>query len=210
FNDKLSYFFNTLYSRGYLTESKESGEYITSPLSSPEISLCVPNLGIKEYLRVECVKWFKEKLINFDYENLLTAFWQGSNQKFADILHNILDTSMNFYNYEEAFYPVFLIELFAYAGCKVELYVEKETGKPHILVKDLESDPPRAAFIEVKYEPEEELDLKKTAKKALVYIALHKLQEAINLEEFEIIRWGVAFYEKRCAAKSQIVSRDYF
>lgn len=188
-----------LYLTGYLTQGElpEGHEVLTQG----EVVLRIPNEEVKSIFKTAIMEWFNASVKNVDRTALFDALWNGDAGMAADLISDILFTSISYHDYQESYYHAFIAGLFAGAGYIVESNYERGTGRPDVVVKDRKNR--RALVIEIKHVGSEE-QLSSGCDAAISQIRKRKYAQGIEKGYRSIISYGIAFFEKECMVKKDL------
>lgn len=187
---------NFLYFTGYL--KKVSKEQIGI---ENYFDLTIPNKEIA-YIYVRKIReWFKERVREIDMTNLYTAVLSQDVATFEDEIINFLGESISYMDSHENFYHGFLTGVLrGLKGYRVISNRESGNGRGDIFIKprDLRK---AAVIIEVKVANKPQ-QMHKESEAALAQIEKKKYDEELMYEGYtQIIKYGVAFYNKMCIVK---------
>lgn len=200
-------FWSILYATGYLTivpddkpfditKVYKSGE----PFELPKPRLRLVNYEVKDLFAKTIAKWFTETVVKDDRTALFEAIWNGDTAGIASNVGRYLRTTISYYDYSENFYHAFLAGLLSgVKGISVESNKEYGEGRADIIVKNEYSS--KAAVLELKIAGNIS-DVPSKCDEALEQIDDKRyVQPLIEEEGFDVIKYGVVFFKKRCFVK---------
>ncbi len=192
--DKLKFSEDNLWSvlvmTGYLTKAdpEEDGD---------TVSLRIPNAEIATIFEETAVSWFSETLDTERLNSLMNALWNGDEAAASEIFSDMLFDTISYMDYHEDYYHAFLAGVFVGRGYGVESNKEKGLGRPDIFLTDRKNR--RAMLIEAKKSRSEER-MEQDCREALAQI--DEQQYARRLKGYrQVMRYGVAFFEKQALVK---------
>ncbi|MCD7892319.1 MAG: ATP-binding protein [Erysipelotrichaceae bacterium] len=186
--DQISNIYSFLLFTGYLKIHKIIDE------SLDIYELTIPNREVKEIYINTFNEWFKEYTDSKKYD-LKNALNDGNDKKAMDLLNDILESSISYYDNYEAFYHGFIIGLFS--EYKIESNRESGDGRFDIAIL-----PKRASditiVIECKYS-ETFAKLIPDSIDAMQQIIDEKYIEGLNIRGYHyVVGYGISFYKKTC------------
>ena len=188
-------FWSILLMTGYLTsvEPDASEDY----KFRDKLSLRIPNKEILQIYKSTLKEFFTDCIKPFRTD-LETAVWTRNTEKFAEILDEILLTTISFYDYKEDFYHAFLLGIFIGFGYEPTSNRENGEGRTDIVLESKRGN--QVAIFELKHSGVR-ANLEKDCDKALKQIQDRKY--SVNYEDDfdEILCYGISFYKKRCMIK---------
>ena len=128
------------------------------------------------------------------------ADWSGDTEVLTEEMNKLLRKTISYHDYKEDFYHAFLAGIFTGAGYEVASNKEHGEGRSDVVVLDAEGN--RVAIFESKYSHTQNAMPKDCA------AALEQIEARQYAKEFEddydaILRYGIAFYKKRCLVQVQ-------
>lgn len=182
-----------LYLTGYLTQARE--EDLAAPLPEKTSALMIPNAEVREIFETTIQTWFRESAQTWNRQALFHAVWSGDTEVLTEEMNKLLRKTISYHDYKEDFYHAFLAGIFTGAGYEVASNKEHGEGRSDVVVLDAEGN--RVAIFEAKYSHTQNAMPKDCA------AALEQIEARQYAKEFEddydaILRYGIAFYKKRC------------
>lgn len=111
----------------------------------------------------------------------------------------VFDT-ISYFDYKEDFYHAYVTGILSFAGYTIKTNNEQGEGRPDIILLDERNA--RAIVIEIKVTDElASMDAK--CDEALSQIRRKRYAEPLVKEYLDIFCYGICFYKKRCAVKSE-------
>ena len=187
---------SVLFTTGYLTKH--------GPADGRTIRLAIPNREIRDIFATQIMSWFKETVAR-DGEtlaNFCQALESGETERVEKILSTYLKKTISLRDtfvhkkMKENFYHGILLGIL---GLKENWGItsNRESGDGYSDIMIETEDMEKGIIIEVKYA--EDGDLQKACEKALKQIESSHYEEVLKDEGIdEVLRYGVAFYKKRC------------
>jgi hypothetical protein len=195
-NQTIENLWSVLFTTGYLTQKKR--------IDGDRYELAIPNFEIRDLFVKEIKEWFKEK--TFSEPSRLEAFCEavvlGDAGQVEEQLNRYLRQTISLRDEavhkarKENFYHGILLGLLSYPNdWLVKSNAEAGDGYSDICILDYERN--TGVVIEVKYA--EKGDLNAACDAALKQIEGMKYEEVLQEEGVEhVVRYGIAFYKKRC------------
>ena len=187
-----------LFFTGYLTytEEKREEEDVIS-----YYSLKIPNKELMCIYKVMIKAWFDDNIKQINFDNLYQNMLDGKDEEISDEISSLLLENISFYDANESFYHGMLIGIFSKIS-KYRVFSNLESGKGR---SDIILEPTRlkqpAIIIELKVAREIE-QLEQKCEEALKQIENKDYDVYLKKRGYNnIIKYGMAFYSKRCLAK---------
>lgn len=179
---------NFLFFTGYLKKIAE--------INIREYKLALPNKEIQYTYRDHIKQWVEDAIAKFNKTKLLEALENKDTKAIQDEINNILNTVVSFYDTKENFYHGVLTGvLVAFGDYQLKSNREAGDGRADIIIIPLKSTKP-AFIIELKLAGSQQ-SLQTKAQQGLQQIEDKKYdQELTNIACKEIIKYGIAFYNK--------------
>lgn len=165
-----------------------------------DITLRIPNEEIKSLFKTTVKEWFKDTVKSTQRNELFDALWNQDEDTCARKLTDMVFDTISFHDYKEDFYHAFVTGIVSYAGYKVKSNREQGEGRSDILLLDERNM--RAIVIEVKHAKALK-EQSRMCDEALRQIRENRYAKALEDEYEEILCYGISFYKKRCAVKSE-------
>ena len=147
------------------------------------------------------VEWFKDNIIKeTNRKPLMTALWDGEQEKATSILTDLLFQTISYHNYKEDYYHAFLAGIFAGAGYMVDSNKEHGEGRSDVIVYDALNG--RVAVFEAKYAKSLN-DLDTACEKAVQQMDDLMYAKSFEDDYDEVICYGISFFKKRCVVKKK-------
>ena len=182
-----------LYLTGYLTRVRP----VELPQKLPRgyLALMIPNAEIKDLFETTIQEWFNDSAETWDRKKMFQAVWSGDTKILTEEISKLLIKTISYHDYKEDFYHAFLAGIFAGGGHRVESNREHGEGRSDVIVFDKMNA--RLAIFEVKCV--KKLDnLPEACEAALEQIEDRRYAESFWDNYNEKLRYGIAFYKKRC------------
>ncbi|MDO5418333.1 MAG: AAA family ATPase [Lachnospiraceae bacterium] len=177
-----------LFMTGYLTLAKNP---------AGQTLLRIPNEEVKSIFQTTIVDWFKREVQTVDRTGLFAALWNGDAEMAADLISDLLFSTISYHDYRESYYHAFVAGLFAGAGYVVESNYVYGDGRPDVVVKEKKNR--RVMLFEVKH-TKEKAQLGKACEEAVQQIK--KQRYALAFEGYRmIVSYGIAFSGKECVMR---------
>ena len=186
---------NFLFFTGYLkvirTENVDGERYYTLVIPNKEIHFCYRNI-IMDY--------FDERKNTVDRRELFNALLNRDADRFADIITDLMESSISYFDKAEKFYHALLIGLLT-GNRYYKLRSNRESGDGRYDIAIYQQNKAdNAIIIELKICEENEM-LESGCMRALQQIDdMHYTAEAEQLGYRNIIKYGIAFKGKLCGA----------
>ena len=163
--------------------------------------MVIPNREVKSVYKNTVIHWFDEKIKTNSRDDLFNAMISGNTEEFEDILGDWLDETISYYDGREVYYHGFLSGVLSgFKGYSVKSNRESGTGRPDLLIMKRKQHE-LAVIIEVKV-AEKFAELDKKCDEALQQIEERNYEAELIDECYQnIIKYGVAFYQKSCKIK---------
>lgn len=163
--------------------------------------MVIPNREVKSVYKNTVIHWFDEKIKTNSRDDLFNAMISGNTEEFEDILGDWLDESISYYDGREVYYHGFLSGVLSgFKGYSVKSNRESGVGRPDLLIMKRKQHV-LAVIIEVKV-AEKFAELDKKCDEALRQIEDRNYEAELIDECYQnIIKYGVAFYQKSCKIK---------
>jgi hypothetical protein len=143
--------------------------------------------------------WSDQKAIASDRSELFRALWTGDADELTRQLSDLLFDTNSYHDYRESFYHAFLAGLFASSGYIVESNNENSLGRSDIVIKDRKNC--QAIVMEAKHSGAEST-IDKDCDTVLRLMEERGYAKKLDRSGFrKVIRYGAAFYQKRCLVK---------
>ncbi len=154
----------------------------------------IPNKEVKKIYENTFNKWFKD-YTNSKVNDLIKSLINSQETKAMDLLNDILENSISYYDNYEAFYHGFLIGIFS--GYKTESNRESGNGRFDIAIL-----PKRATDIAIVIEYKHSDTFAKLIPDsidAMQQIIDEKYIEGLNIRGYrQVVGYGISFYKKTC------------
>lgn len=163
--------------------------------------MVIPNREVKSVYKNTVIHWFDEKIKTNSRDDLFNAMISGNTEEFEDILGDWLDETISYYDGREVYYHGFLSGVLSgFKGYSVKSNRESGVGRPDLLIMKRKQHE-LAVIIEVKV-AEKFAELDKKCDEALQQIEDRNYEAELIDECYQnIIKYGVAFYQKSCKIK---------
>ena len=163
--------------------------------------MVIPNREVKSVYKNTVIHWFDEKIKTNSRDDLFNAMISGNTEEFEDILGDWLDETISYYDGREVYYHGFLSGVLSgFKGYSVKSNRESGTGRPDLLIMKRKQHE-LAVIIEIKV-AEKFAELDKKCDEALQQIEDRNYEAELIDECYQnIIKYGVAFYQKSCKIK---------
>lgn len=163
--------------------------------------MVIPNREVKSVYKNTVIHWFDEKIKTNSRDDLFNAMISGNTEEFEDILGDWLDETISYYDGREVYYHGFLSGVLSgFKGYSVKSNRESGTGRPDLLIMKRKQHE-LAVIIEVKV-AEKFAELDKKCYEALQQIEDRNYEAELVDECYQnIVKYGVAFYQKSCRIK---------
>ena len=163
--------------------------------------MVIPNREVKSVYKNTVIHWFDEKIKTNSRDDLFNAMISGNTEEFEDILGDWLDETISYYDGREVYYHCFLSGVLSgFKGYFVKSNRESGVGRPDLLIMKRKQHE-LAVIIEVKV-AEKFAELDKKCDEALQQIEDRNYEAELIDECYQnIIKYGVAFYQKSCKIK---------
>ena len=191
-------FWSILFLTGYLTTMKAEEIPEWDSLESGETALRIPNEEVKTIFADTVVEWFKDNMKEMNRKPLMTALWDGEENKATAMLTDLLFQTISYHNYKEDYYHAFLTGIFVGLGYATESDKEHGSGRPDVVVKDSRNR--RVLIIEVKISDSQE-KLESDCLSAVNQIATRQYVRDYLTGYRTIVCYGVSFFKKECLVK---------
>lgn len=215
------YFWNLLYSTGYLTKSKEN-----QPVDVNQITLIIPNKCVKTCIE-DRLKWcftLDNPKFKSTVSPIIDALYKGQNINLMLELRKLLVRFVSFMDKsgkitQESYYHSFMNGVFSQIATEdnnvFDYASNKELGEGradisfYIVPNDLEKDKVTGVVIELKSCLKSE-EAQKVATSALEQIKTREYAKAmldLNSDIANVRAYGIAFYGKSCKVVSKLIER---
>ena len=191
-------FWSILYLTGYLTTMKQEEIPTDDYLENGEAALQIPNEEVKAIFADTVVEWFKDNIKETNRKPLMTALWDGEQEKATSILTDLLFQTISYHNYKEDYYHAFLAGIFVGLGFATESDKEHGSGRPDVVVKDNKNR--RVIIIEAKISDSKK-QMESDCMEAVNQIATRQYVRDFLDGYKTIVCDGVAFFKKACLIK---------
>jgi hypothetical protein len=171
----------------------------------PCAKMMIPNREVRVVYRTTVMQWFNENVRAASRNDLFDAIISGDSRKFEDILCDWLAETISYYDGKENYYHGFVSGLLVgFTGYIVKSNRESGNGRPDILIL-AKRRRQLAIIMEIKAtEDYRKLDSK--SDEALQQIDEKKYDaELIQNGYQKIIKYGIAFCQKDCMVKLQML-----
>ena len=192
YNDLYSYDNNVwslLIETGYLTLASR---YIPGR----ETELRIPNEEIRDLFISSVNSWFKDRMQKEDRGEIFKALLSGNEKVLQDLVTDHLEMTINYYDYSEEFYHVFIAGLFPSNVYYVKSNRESGLGRYDLLVADRIGK--KAAILEFKT-VKRESDIQSAINEALTQIDERKYE--LDFRRYDVSCYAVVFYKKSATVK---------
>lgn len=189
---------NFLFFTGYLKQVKQ--EMIDDVVY---LTFAIPNKEVKGIFREKISGWFRDEVKGKDLTSLYQAMLNGEEEVFQKKLNEELQSTISYMDSKEAFYHGFLLGLLANLdGYKVKSNREAGDGRFDICVLNSdETKPP--IILELKISDMFK-KMESEAERALEQIENHQYDGELSEDGYtESIRYGIAFFKKKCRVKME-------
>lgn len=193
---------SVLFTTGYLTQRGK--------MTGNVFSLAIPNMEIRRIFTSQIMEYFKEsvpkngELLHAFCEALLNGDTESVENCLCDYLRKTISIRDTFVRKKttENFYHGILIGILGYED-SWSVWSNKESGEGYSDIV-VETDDGRTGMIlELKYA--DNGDLEEGCRKALEQIETNHYEETLQDDEVEkIIKYGIAFYKKKCKVRKGI------
>jgi hypothetical protein len=175
---------------GYLTKAEKQGR-------SGTLTLCIPNLEIREVFRQEVCNFFEKHVDIASVNQFVDALWNSDEERARESLDLILQATVSYLHaYHEYTYHLVLDGFFTGQEYRTHSEMEAGFGRSDLIVKDMVRN--RALVLELKH-VESEGKLKGGLKEACNQIKAKKYESGLVYDGYtEIHKYGMSFYDKRC------------
>ncbi len=174
---------------GYLTKAHPQARGNT-------IDLKIPNKEIAGIFRDTVVKYFSDHVDDSEQKAMMEALWSGDEEAAGRAISKLLWQTISYMDYHEDYYHAFLAGIFVGRGYEVESNKERGLGRPDIrLIDDANR---RILIIEAKKSAHKE-EMEQDCQEALRQIV--DQEYAKNLDEYDVICYGISFYQKSACVK---------
>ena len=145
--------------------------------------------------------WIDDNIKQKDFNKLYQDILGGKDEEISDEISSLLLENISFYDANESFYHGILIGIFSKIGrYRVFSNLESGAGRSDIILEPTRLKQP-AIVIELKVASEIE-KLEQKCDEALKQIENKNYDTYLKKRGFKnIIKYGIAFYSKRCLAK---------
>ena len=184
-----------LYLTGYLTKADVPREMAVRG----KVPLRIPNEEVKAVFADKVKRWFEDTAAAADRRELFAAWWEGRAETLTEMVSDILNDTISYYDYREDYYHAFLAGLFTGAGYAVESNMEYGLGRTDVVVKDRKNR--RAIIIEAKRSRSGE-EMEKDCYRALGQIQDNHYAGKLGRECRKVVCYGAAFFGKSCLLKA--------
>ena len=191
-------FWSILFLTGYLTTMKAEEIPGWDSLEAGETALRIPNEEVKTIFADTVVEWFKDNMKEMNRKPLMTALWDGEENKATAMLTDLLFQTISYHNYKEDYYHAFLTGIFVGLGYATESDKEHGSGRPDVVVKDSRNR--RVLIIEVKISDSQE-QMESDCLSAVKQIAARQYVRDYLTGYRTIVCYGVSFFKKECLVK---------
>ena len=195
-DENIENIWSMLFFTGYLTYIRERREGRVSLYE-----LRIPNEELLYVYETIIRYWFEEKVKQKDFSELYNSLVNGLEEKLRIEINKFLLENISYYDSEESFYHGVLTGILS----RMEGYIlysnlESGLGRSDIIIEPIDDKKP-AIIIELKTAKEID-EAKDRCEEALEQIKEKKYEELLKKRGFkESIKYGVAFYGKRCQIK---------
>jgi hypothetical protein len=189
---------NFLFFTGYL---KKVNERLASD-NNRMVTLAIPNIEVGQIYKNTILQWFKDRVAQRDYGKFHEAFLAGDTENLTLMINQELLKTISYSQNKEEVYHVFLATLIGtMENVLVSSNRESGHGRYDIVVKIPSASEYRAIILELKV-VKKFRELEAACDKALAQIENKKYAEELMEEGYTgIIKYGIAFYGKRCLVK---------
>ena len=190
---------NFLFFTGYLKNCGENMNYT----DEAQMKMAIPNREIKSIYKNVIMEWFDKKIKQTDRSHLYSAVTQGDAEAMENILSDMLQQSISFYDYAESFYHGFLTGILA----DIEGYLtvsnrESGIGRPDLILKTGRVRKGRAIILELKVSDTVQ-HMEACCDRALQQIEQQHYEQSLLDEGYEqILKYGICFFKKECMVKT--------
>ena len=195
-DENIENIWSMLFFTGYLTYIRERREGRVSLYE-----LRIPNEELLYVYETIIRYWFEEKVKQKDFSELYNSLVNGLEEELRIEINKFLLENISYYDSEESFYHGVLTGILS----RMEGYIlysnlESGLGRSDIIIEPIDDRKP-AIIIELKTAKEID-EAKDRCEKALEQIKEKKYEELLKKRGFkESIKYGIAFYGKRCQIK---------
>ena len=164
------------------------------------LKMVIPNREVKSIYQQTIMQWFDENVRKTSRENLLKSLISGNVETVSEIIGEWLSETISFYDEKESYYHGFMSGLLSgFKGYKLRSNRESGDGRPDLLL--MERNGRNAVILEFKIVPEGRT-LNGMADEAVRQIEEdHYEEELLNDGYQNIIKYGIAFNQKKCLVK---------
>ena len=174
---------------GYLTKAgtQEDGD---------TIQLKIPNKEIAAIFQDAVAKVFSDRVDASEQKSMMEKLWIGDEAAASEAISHFLWQTISYMDYHEDYYHAFLTGIFVGRGYEVESNREHGPGRPDIRLTD---DANRRVLIIEAKKSESRAQMEHDCRDALKQIVDNEYAE--NLDEYEVICYGIAFFQKSALVK---------
>lgn len=181
---------------GYLTIAPD--ELPDTPTEGAPLR--IPNREVKEIFKTSIKEWFEDKVKSRERSELFSSLWTMDDVKCSEQLSQMVFDTISYFDYKEDFYHAYVTGILSFAGYTIKTNNEQGECRPDIILLDERNA--RAIVIEIKVTDElASMDAK--CDEALSQIRRKRYAEPLAKEYLDIFCYGICFYKKRCAVKSE-------
>lgn len=191
-------FWSILYLTGYLTGIRPGEAEQTEELDPGEACLKIPNEEIRTIFAETVVEWFKDSMEMTNRQALMSALWDGEEEKVSSMMTDLLFKTISYHNYKEDYYHAFLAGIFVGLGYATESDKEYGEGRPDMVVKDQKNR--RVMILEAKRSKTREA-LQQDCRMAMDQMRIKKYADEFLDGYQTVMCYGIAFYKKQCMVK---------
>lgn len=185
---------------GYVTVAGRNE--IRSEEGPQEILLRIPNREIAGIFQSAVVDHFNKTVDSGEIRELMTALWNGEEEKAGDILSDLLWNTISYMDYSEDYYHAFLTGVFVgRGGYSVQSNKEQGLGRPDIDLRDRKNR--RAVIIEAK-RSESESRMEYWCRNALDQIEREGYARGRTFDGYQtVLCYGISFYQKKAMVRKK-------
>jgi hypothetical protein len=195
---------NFLFFTGYL---KKVGEEDVNEDGECTLELSIPNIELKYIYRTKIREWFEERITAKSLDLFFHAILNGEAETFQSELSSLLLESISYMDSAENFYHGFMTGILSRLNSyRIQSNRESGDGRSDLVLYAVGGLDNKAVIFELK--------LAKTIRELPIACeeALRQIEEnnyAAHWDDIgytDIIKYGIAFYKKKCMVKTQRVN----
>ena len=160
--------------------------------------LVIPNKEIRTVFVEQIRKWMNESLCMPNRDEAAKYLFERQPEKLQEFLNEILSETISYFDYGEDFYDAFLAGILAGSRHRVESNREHGLGRSDLVIHARRIK--TAVIIEVKHAKKYQ-EMEKLCEKGLGQIEDKNYAEPFIMRNYQVIKYGIAFFEKECLVK---------